>query len=179
MTISIYKVHGVYLQVKVIILYCLQLSLSKTLDYNDNGDAGSDPDFDTKDIEKVETKKPKKVKKKPKTTTKQLLFKKDEKSLNFECDQCEKKFATMQGLKMHTTNSHDQVCELCSEEFSSTKEMQIHLKDKHPDCGDKNYKCTLCMKYFFLESSLENHKGVDYVFLIFSQFPQILYHERN
>ena len=139
--------------------YCLQLILSQTLDYNDNDDAGSDPDFDTKDIKKVEIKKPKKVKKKPKTTTKQLLFKKDEKSLNFECDQCEKKFATMQGLKMHTTNSHDQVCELCSEEFSSTKEMQVHLKEKHPDCGDKNYKCTLCMKYFFLESSLENHKA--------------------
>ena len=45
-------------------MYCLQLSLSKTLDYNDNDDAGSDPDFDTKDIEKVDTKKPKKIKKK-------------------------------------------------------------------------------------------------------------------
>lgn len=152
-----YKIYGIYLQVKVNILYWLQLIPSPTLDYNDNDDAGSDPDFDTKDIEKVDTKKTKRIKKKPKT--KQLQLKKDEKSLTFECDQCEKKFATMQGLKMHTTNAHDQVCELCSEEFSSTKEMQVHLKEKHPDCGEKNYKCTLCMKYFFLESSLENHKA--------------------
>jgi hypothetical protein len=86
--------------VKVIILYCLQLILSKTLDYNDNDDAGSDPDFDTKDIEKIDTKKPKKIKKKPKTN-KQVLFKKDEKSLTFECDQCDKKFATMQGKVMN------------------------------------------------------------------------------
>merc|ERR1719491_1815789 len=90
-----------------------------------------------KTLKKLTLKRQKKIKKKPKTT-KQLLFKKDEKSLTFECNQCEKKFATMQGLKMHTTNAHDQVCELCSEEFSSTKEMQVHLKEKHPDCGDKN-----------------------------------------
>lgn len=87
---------------------------------------------------------------------------------SFDCDQCDRRFQTANGLASHKVQGHEfsvdiskyLVCELCEDEerpsFESFNEMNDHYQDAH---GTRGYvKC--CSKKFFTKRTVVYHSEV-------------------
>jgi len=104
-----------------------------------------------------------------KTNTNTAISKSIVKSTNgkFPCDQCNKHFATKQGLKVHIQSIHEGVkyaCNQCDKQFIQPVHLATHIQSKHE--GVK-YPCNQCNYQATLHGSLithlkSKHEGVKY-----------------
>lgn len=75
----------------------------------------------------------------------------------YECETCQKKFISGNGLKNHMachSTAKNFKCTACNKEFSRKKTLQVHQKI-HSNI--KNYSCTVCQRKFLRNHVLKSH----------------------
>lgn len=84
-----------------------------------------------------------------------------EKMAAFACDQCDIKFAWKTTLRKHKIREHQTEswpeisCDLCQRTFKSTSHKKKHILRDH--LKERNFRCEICQKCFFLEGDLKTH----------------------
>ena len=83
-----------------------------------------------------------------------------EKSCEYECHVCNKRFSRSWHLAEHrTTHTGEKPykCDVCDKSFSKSWTLADH---KRIHTGERPYKCDVCMKTFTRSSILSNHKKI-------------------
>ena len=80
------------------------------------------------------------------------------KSIDFNCESCEKNFPVREHLKRHIEIVHEGKrlkCNFCSLTFTTSQILLRHFGRKHEDNGI--FKCEMCDKQFINNTNLSNH----------------------
>ena len=89
----------------------------------------------------------------------QCHFKREhEKSLEFSCETCSKKYPHINRLKTHIWQSHTPVkCEICQKTVATSRELRKHKFFVHNNT-EGAWQCQECpKKVFFLKTNFEKH----------------------
>lgn len=82
----------------------------------------------------------------------------------FDCEQCEKKFATKNLLRLHMKRDHLKkeqfVCPHCQFTVQSKSSLDNHLQSKHTNPALWRYECHLCERRYATEWHLKRHEYV-------------------
>ncbi|ODM90847.1 Zinc finger and BTB domain-containing protein 41 [Orchesella cincta] len=86
------------------------------------------------------------------------------KNKKFQCDQCEKRFYSMDILKAHTKKVHEGIPlppakrRLCPDCGADVRNLAQHIRQKHSDYGKRKFACITCDKRFVSQNDLRQHK---------------------
>lgn len=77
------------------------------------------------------------------------------------CDECNKKSASLQSLKIHKEKQHSvyHSCDYCEYSTKEERELQIHRLSVH---GDDSLPCNMCDKKYKTSTILYRHKKTDH-----------------
>ena len=114
--------------------------------------SANDHNEESKDIEKIESNKQKKV-----------IKMNDDKNTQIKCKECEFSCQQTNILKTHMKEDHnvqplEQKCSICDKTFKENVDLELHLKNEH--FGAETFSCNLCDQKFYLEWRLRRHKEV-------------------
>jgi hypothetical protein len=77
----------------------------------------------------------------------------------FNCEQCNKSFASKGNLNHHTRTIHDNTmsfyCDKCEKVFNQNGNLKLHLKTVHENI--RTFNCGQCSKSFGMKQQLEQH----------------------
>ena len=88
-----------------------------------------------------------------------LLNESDKTLKTYKCRKCEKTFPSQDGMEKHFKDLHTRKikCKLCDETFKSNHELEHHVE---VHAIEKEFKCDVCAKEFYLEWRFKVHKSV-------------------